>query len=79
MNMQIVDMAVFWWQVAAPAAAAILLAAGYIAAAWKWPGLRTPVVSWHSRRTLDDALAEALYRGLRHDEAMDKRKYGGKP
>jgi hypothetical protein len=24
---------------------------------------------WRTRRTLDDALAEALYRGLRHDEA----------
>lgn len=30
---------------------------------------RRLLARWRARRTLDDALAEALYRGLRHDEA----------
>jgi hypothetical protein len=29
---------------------------------------------WRTRRTLDDALADALYRGLCHDEAMASRQ-----
>jgi hypothetical protein len=31
--------------------------------------LRRLLARWRTRRTLDDALADALYRGLRHDEA----------
>lgn len=31
--------------------------------------IRRQMARWRARRTMDDALAEALYRGLRHDEA----------
>ena len=36
--------------------------------------LRKLVAPWRGRRTLDDALAEALYRGLRHDEAKEREQ-----
>lgn len=48
--MQLVDMAPFWWEVAAPAALAALTATAYVLAAWKWPALQTPVASWRIRR-----------------------------
>lgn len=36
---------------------------------WRW------LARWRGRRTLDQALAEALYRGLRHDEAQERMWY----
>lgn len=70
MTGSVVDMAPFWWLVAAPAATAVLLAAAYVLAAWKRPALRTPVTSWRRRK----ARAQARWMA-----DWIQRKYGGTP